>query len=58
MSTRTEYRLRCAVERKLRLEAQLRQVEDEIAPLEAVFRKERGFLCRLHPGALRKELGL
>jgi uncharacterized protein (UPF0335 family) len=58
MTTRAHYRLRCALERRQRLEAEIRTIDAEIIPLERDFRKERGLLVRLHPDALRKEVGL
>jgi len=56
--TRAQYRLRGALERKQRLEAEIRRINAEIVPLEREFRKERGLLVRLHPDALLKEVGL
>ncbi len=58
MTTRATYRLREALRRRRRLEAMLRQIDEDIIPLERAFRKERGILVRLHPDALSKEVGL
>lgn len=58
MTTRATYRLREALRRRQRLQAAIRQLDEDIIPLEREFRRERGILVRLHPDALSKEVGL
>lgn len=58
MTTRATYRLREALRRRRRLQAAIRQLDEDIIPLEREFRRERGILVRLHMDALTKEVGL